>query len=226
MVCHAVQNNLTKPVGGDPGASPNCMATPTGFSLGDKTMQIQEIWVNVPGFYGDYQISSHGRLKSFKKCVTGKIMSVKNCTGWYLSARLCKSGEAKTYRIHRLVAESFIPNPCKKPEVNHKDFNKQNNLVSNLEWATPSENVRHAMNAKPEIIAGMNYYNQVTRPRTILQFSLDGHHDLINEFSNSTEAEKATGVCHRNILQVASQDEYKPGKTRKQAGGFVWRYKK
>jgi hypothetical protein len=69
----------------------------------------------------------------------------------------------------------------------------------------------------------MNHYNKFVRPKIIEQLSFDG--SILAEYPNSEEAKKATGVCHRNILQVANQTEYKPGKTRKQAGGYVWRFK-
>lgn len=182
-----------------------------------------EIWKDIEGFEGIYQISTKGRLKSFKAVKDGQVLSNKNSKGDYLSVVLQYKGIKKHARIHRLVAEAFIPNPDNKPEVNHIDGNKQNNCVENLEWVTRLENARHAIKSNPNIIRGINRYNKFIRPKTIQQLSLDGI--LLMEFPNSKEAEKITGVCHRNILQVASGDEYKPGRTRKQAGGYIWRYK-
>jgi len=184
---------------------------------------MDEQWKDVEGFEGIYQISNHGRLKSFHKNAIGEIRSVKNKNGWYLTVPLCARSKRKTARIHRLVAEAFIPNPENKREVNHKDLNKQNNHVDNLEWATCKENCAHALFNKPEMIAGMNHYNQFIRPKSIQQVSFDGQ--LIAEFQSGATAAKTTGVCQRNILQVATHAEYKPGKTRKQAGGYVWRFK-
>ena len=90
----------------------------------------------------NYMVSNTGRVRrngSEKDC------STKDRHG-YLSVDLYKDGERMTRGIHRLVAEAFIPNPYDKPEVNHKDGNKHNNCVSNLEWVTKKENCRHAWN--------------------------------------------------------------------------------
>lgn len=182
-----------------------------------------ETWKDIKGFEGIYQISNMGRVKSFKADPNGRILSIKNSKGDYLNIVLCHGNKRRSVKVHRLVAEAFIPNPDNKPEVNHKDGNKQNNRVGNLEWATRIENQRHALALNPNILKGMVQYNRYIRPRTIQQFTMDGR--FVAEYANSTEAEKATGVCQRNILQVANRDEYRPGKTRRQAGGYIWRFK-
>jgi len=183
----------------------------------------QEIWKDIPGCDGYYQVSNKGRIKSLKKSTTGKILSVKNKTGWYLSVILCHGGSRITARVHILVAKAFVPNPDSKPEVNHKDTNKQNNVATNLEWVTRKENHDHAVANVPNMLSGMVTYNKTLRPKIVQQISADGH--VLGEFPTAKHAGKVTGVCKRNILQVANQTEYKPGKTRKQAGGFVWRFK-
>ena len=184
---------------------------------------MNEQWKDVKGWEGKYQISNFGRLKSILKNKNGKIRSVKNRHGWYLTVPLCCNCHRETVRIHRLVAEAFIPNLHKYPEVNHKDGNKQNNNVENLEWCTRAMNMRHAIKMNPRIIKNMVNYNRFLKTKTILQYNLKG--DYLAAYPNAVEAHKSTGVCHRNILQVASQDEYRPGKTRKQAGGYVWKFK-
>lgn len=183
---------------------------------------MNEIWKDIPSFEGIYQISNWGRLKSFKAKVEGYVLSNIDKTGHYLSVVLCYQEKLRYTRIHRLVAEAFLTNPENKKCINHKDFNKQNNAVENLEWVTFKENSNHAAKLKPSMLTGMINYNKFVRPKIIQQFTLDGQ--LLAEYPNSTEASKATGVCFRNILQVASKDEYRLGKTRKQAGGFVWAY--
>jgi len=184
---------------------------------------MNEKWRDIKGFEGIYQVSSFGKIKSFKQHKGGYVLSIKNKKRGYLNVVLHKGKKFKSIKVHRLVAETFIPNPENKLEVNHKDGNKQNNHVNNLEWVTPKENIADAMKRTPQMVAGMNHYNRYVRPKIIQQFTLSNQ--FIAEYPNAKEAENTTGVCSRNILQVASRDEYQPGKTRKQAGGFVWRYK-
>ena len=101
-----------------------------------------EIWRDIAGYDGDYQVSTFGRIKSFKN---GRVRILKPfIQGDYIYVELHKGDEGKTMLIHRLVAEAFIPNPDDKPEVNHKDGKKFNCVVGNLEWSTHSENIKHA----------------------------------------------------------------------------------
>lgn len=183
---------------------------------------MKEKWKPVEGFEGLYEISNHGRLKSYKKQKDGYILSVKHSSGWYLSCTLLKDGKSFYVRIHRLVAEHFLRKPEVGEEINHKDMNKQNNHVDNLEWVTKSENVRHALKNKPWIVYPMNHYNKHVRPKKIVQKTLEGA--IVRIYNNSKEAQSATGVCYRNILQVASKTEYRPNLFRKQAGGYKWEY--
>ena len=128
-----------------------------------------------------------------------------------------------TKRIHVLVAEHFIGKIPKGYHVHHKDGNKQNNVVTNLEIIHPSKHREETLKVKPQIVTGMNKYNQYERPKEILMFDKEGNY--LVSFPNSMIASEITGVCQRNILQVASKDEYRPGKVRHQAGGFVWKFK-
>jgi hypothetical protein len=182
----------------------------------------REIWKDVPGFRGIYQISNKGRLKSFKQLKEGKIMSLTNKNGDYLSVVLASKNKKRSVKIHQLVAEAFVPNYYHYPHVHHIDGNKQNNDALNLEWVSAKDHVRRTMAQNSECILGMVIYNSFTRPGEIQQCSLDG--TPLKKFINAVEASRVTGVCDRNILQVANQTEYKPGKTRKQAGGYIWRF--
>jgi hypothetical protein len=102
-----------------------------------------EQWKDVAGYEGHYQVSSCGRVKSKKNGLV-RILKHGKSAG-YNFVNLLLNGVQKSYKIHRMVALSFLPNPDGKQTVNHKDGIKNNNLLSNLEWATYSENNIHAL---------------------------------------------------------------------------------
>lgn len=101
-----------------------------------------EIWKDIEGWEGIYQVSNLGRIKKIlgKK---EKILSLYT-TGGYYGVSFRKPNVHKHYRVHRLIAQAFIPNPENKPFINHIDGNKKNNALSNLEWCTHQENITHA----------------------------------------------------------------------------------
>ena len=103
-------------------------------------MKQNEIWKPVKGFEAKYQVSSQGNVRSFKK-IKNDFINIKNIerNGYY---RVCMG--RKFYSIHRIVAETFIPNLGNKPYINHKNGIKTDNRVENLEWCTRSENAKHA----------------------------------------------------------------------------------
>ena len=178
---------------------------------------MEEIWKNVKGFENVYQISNFGNLKSFKKDKNGKILSQVNKKNGYFSVILTSKKKILHTRIHRLVALAFIPNPNNKPCVNHKDGNKQNNNVKNLEWCSYQENIQHAKENKLWV------YNKPYKCKKVYQYDMLGN--FIKEYKNAVEASKLTGVCSRNILQVASKEPFnEKGSIRKQTGGFIWRF--
>lgn len=184
---------------------------------------IDEEWKWVDGFEGVYQISNRGRLKSFHKESDGYILSNVNKKGGYLSVILRDRKNKRYTRIHVLVAETFIGNIPKGYQVHHKDGNKQNNDVNNLVIISTKEHNKETMKQYPDYCKGMNDYNKYVRPKKILQYTKDGK--FIAEYRNGKEAEIATGVCQRNILQVANKTPFNnKGGYRKQAGGFIWRF--
>lgn len=104
-----------------------------------------EEWRDIEGYEGKYMVSSLGRVKSMSYNKTGKEKirkQVKNRNG-YLQVALCKNGKMCMKSVHRLVAIAFIPNPKNLPQVNHKDENKENNCVSNLEWISQKDNLNY-----------------------------------------------------------------------------------
>ena len=106
---------------------------------------MKELWRDIVGYEELYQVSNFGRVKSLNYNKTKKAKILKGRSGVYLHVGLYKHGYAEDFNVHRLVAEVFIPNPDNLPQVNHKDGNKHNNHVNNLEWVTVSENAFHSI---------------------------------------------------------------------------------
>src|SRR5690349_1969095 len=102
---------------------------------------MEEVWKDITGYEGLYQVSNHGKVRDSKRDKPRKVTM--NCRGYGWIA-LTKEKKVQSFSVHRLVAIHFIPNPHNLPQVNHKNLNKMDNVVSNLEWCTQSENVRHA----------------------------------------------------------------------------------
>ena len=99
-------------------------------------------WKLIEGFGGTYSVSNYGDVKNNR---TGKLMKPRKNEKGYLHIGLTKNGKQKCMRVHRLVAQAFIPNPENKPQVNHIDFDRENNCVSNLEWVTNQENTQYSV---------------------------------------------------------------------------------
>lgn len=161
-----------------------------------------EIWKDIEGYNGLYQISNFGRVKSLTRissyynALYGKekqrirkahIMKTHTPKNRYTSVVLTKNGVEKTFTIHRLVAEAFIPNLENKEQVNHIDGNKSNNCVDNLEFCTPSENNKHAFDTglnKPHNQRKVNQYdlnnNYIKTWNSIIEFLKENNINLKN----------------------------------------------
>lgn len=101
---------------------------------------VNEQWSDIKGYEGYYRISNTGKIYSIKSNI---MLKQSNSNKGYHSVKLQRNGIKKTYRVHRLVAMTFIPNPTGLLEVNHIDEDKSNNLVTNLEWMSHTDNVNH-----------------------------------------------------------------------------------
>lgn len=170
-----------------------------------------EIWKDIEGYEGLYQVSNLGRIKSLhphsNKAIKPIILKADNVRG-YPIVQLHKAATKDRFLIHKLVALAYIPKAEGKNEVNHKDGNKLNNTVSNLEWVTRRENMKHAY--KHKLVDTVKAQN--ANKKAVYQYDLKGN--FIKKYCSCTEAKKETGAT--NISMCIS------GK-RKTSGGYIWR---
>ena len=165
-----------------------------------------EIWKDIEGFEGKYQISSHGRIKTISRKVKfGKINRIikeqllKPCSNGngYLYVSL---GRCNNNYIHRLVATHFIPNPNNLPQVNHKDENPCNNCADNLEWCDAKYNCNYGNHSKK-------------RCKSVLQFSKDGKY--LKTWNSIKDAEISIGKTHIWDCCIGKRNT---------CGGYIWKY--
>ena len=187
-----------------------------------------EIWrtaiVNGEVYEGLYKVSNLGKILSLNYRNTGKadLMTPSDNGHGYFQVGLRKNGETNWCLVHRLVAETFLPNPENKPEVNHKDEDKTNNFVflnedgsvdkekSNLEWSTPKENSNHG--TRIERIAKANTNGKCSKK--VIQLSLSG--DFIKEWPSIMECAR-NGFAHSHVAECCRGE-------RKSHKGFLWMF--
>lgn len=177
--------------------------------------KINEIWKDITSYEGLYQVSNLGRVKSIKHAI--KIRKLVENKG-YLYVVLYKNNIGKTFAAHRLVASEFILNTENKPEVNHIDGKRDNNLLNNLEWVTRSENTLHSFRflgrkAQWTGVTGKRHHGS----KSILQKSKSG--DFIKEWDCQRDASRVLNISYKNISACCLQ---KP--RFKSAGGFIWEF--
>ena len=178
-------------------------------------------WKYITGYEGYYEVSNSGEVRSLDRIVYDRKQGSKHLQGCimkqtesknkkrnedqgYFVVNLRKNNTSKITLVHRLVAEAFIPNPENLPTINHKDGNKHNNDVSNLEWSSYSYNNIHALQ------------HSLRQPRgyKVLQVDLDGN--IIQEFKSISEASRVTGIGRGVISQCANERIHT-------AGGYIWK---
>lgn len=152
-------------------------------------------WRNIPSCDERYYVSSDGRVLG----ANGLLKPVRGKDG-YLRCNIAQDGKFRLWLVHRLVAEAFIPNPDNKPEVNHIDGDKTNNNVSNLEWVTREENIRHAH----KVLRKMG-------DKPVLNV------DTGDIYTSLTEAADAIGLSGAGLISDAI-------KRNGRAGGFRWKF--
>ena len=165
---------------------------------------MKEIWADIPGKEGEYQVSNLGNVRSCVKRAEWYMLSPYQDTCRYMYVDIDKRNRA----IHRLVAEAFLPAEAGKKEINHKDGDKHNNRVDNLEWCNRSENVKHAYESglKANPLRGDSW-----KARRVLCV------DTGKEYSCMMDAEDDTGARQANISKCCRG-------LRNTAGGYRWRY--
>lgn len=168
-----------------------------------------EIWKDIKGFE-TYQVSNLGRVKSNRSRKT--ILKPNDLKG-YQQVTLINNNERKSFLVHRLVAKAFIPNPNNYQEVNHKDENKANNSVSNLEWCNRTYNCNYGDRNKK--IRHYQQENGSVRNREILQYDLNGN--FIKEWYSIADICREFNVSQSSISKCCIN--------KGTSIGYIWRYK-
>lgn len=161
---------------------------------------MEELWKEVKGFIGLYQVSNTGNIKSMRR---NKLMKQSMRKGYKRIGLHGENFKIMTYSVHRLVAMEFVQNPNNNPVINHKDGNKLNNNANNLEWVTQKENITHS------------YENELRKLKEISQYDKSGK--LVKKYKNITKASKETNIDESSIAKVCRGE-------RKTAGKYKWQY--
>lgn len=191
----------------------------------------EEIWRDINGYEGLYEVSNMGRVKSlnYNRTNQEKILKLGKNKNGYMIVVLCKNGKTKTCQVHRLVANAFIGNPNNLPMINHKDENPSNNCVDNLEWCDASYNQNYGT-ANQKRIASTDYKsiaakidykaiaekltNRQDQSKQVYQYSLDLK--LIKIWESTMEC-KRNGYNQGHVAACCRGE-------RKSHKGFIWSY--
>lgn len=181
---------------------------------------MEEVFVDIKGFEGKYQVSNMGHILSLNYQNTGKakeLSPIKHHGGYLIVHLSYAKNKFRISMVHTLVATAFIPNPEGKKYVNHIDGNKTNNKVVNLEWVTSKENMNHAIRTGLRDPHKNNHPKgkDVTNSKHVLQYDKNGV--LLKHWECISDAARAIGCNPCMITNNAS------GRT-KSAHGFIWKY--
>lgn len=168
------------------------------------------MWKDIKDYEGLYQVSDEGYVRRILKDGSTKLLKNRP-NGKYYTVCLSKKCEKKGFNVHRLVAETFLEKPEGKSEVNHKDGDKHNNHISNLEWVTPKENLIHAMEQ-------LNHFPWGKPARKVNAIDIESG-EVIAQFHSLSDAAKSVGkVSARNSISLVCQGYQQT------AYGFRWEY--
>lgn len=176
---------------------------------------MNDVWKPIKGFEDIAEISIYGEIHRFKSN-TYTYGTINN--NGYLRATFFVKGKQEFRMVHRLVYETFVGNIPEGFEINHKDENKKNNSIFNLELVSHKENCNYGTTVKRSIET-KNKRNRKTAEKPVIQLTKDGQ--FVAEYQSITEAQRQTGINNSNICACCNNKPHN-----KSAGGFVWKYKK
>lgn len=176
-----------------------------------------EIWVNVKGYEDSYMVSNFGRIKSkdrnvirlngFEIFTKGGLRKNSLKKSGYFDIGLWKEGNVKRFSVHKLVAINFIPNPYNNPVINHKNCDKKDNRVENLEWCTHKENIQHSwINGLSYVLKGEKAVNSILTRQKVLAIR---RLFKINPKSNQRNIAKKLNVHYVTINNVVNSKTWR-----------------
>lgn len=177
----------------------------------------KEIWKDIEGYEGIFQVSNLGRIRSLDRYVNtchgakriqkGRILKPTKCKNGYYEAQINHKGKRKIFLLHRLVGKYFLENPDNLPEINHKDEDVSNNCVENLEWCTSKYNANYGTR-NIRMMEGRNF-------KPVIQLSKNG--EFIKKWDKMSDACKETGADCSSLIRVCKGKQ-------KTCVGYIWKY--
>lgn len=194
-----------------------------------------EIWKDIEGFEGKYQISNLGNVRSlcFRNQKLVKNLTQKTNNQGYKLVQLCERKRNMPFLVHRLVAMAFVDNPNNYPIVNHKDENPLNNQANNLEWCTYSYNTTYSMNIHPErrTINANNLEKYSPRNKKGVPHKynnriavVDENNKVLSIYENAATAAKVLKLQTCNVLEVCKANKKRQIGKKRRTGGYIFEF--